>query len=43
MHESSEEFEFQLDPIADCGVERLKKPHRLIMGKFVLPRFLSYS
>ena len=26
-----------------AALERLKKPHRLIMGKFLLPCFLSYS
>ena len=41
MHESSEEFEFLPDPTA--VLERLKKPHRLIIGKLVLPHFLSYA
>ena len=46
MHETLEELEFLLDPIMTedlAPLEHLKKPHRLIMGKFVLPRFLSYS
>ena len=48
MHGSLEEFEIQPDPTTDCGVscpwhERLKNPHRLIMGKTVLPIFLGYS
>ena len=46
MHESSEEFEFLPDPTTDCGVscpQRLKNPHRLIIGKLVLSRLLSYA
>ena len=46
MQASSEEVEFLPDPTTDCGVsclERLKNPHRLIIGKLVLPRFLSYA
>ena len=43
MHESSEEFEIQPDPIIDCRVScpwaSEKNPHRLLMGKTVLPLF----
>ena len=45
MHENSEEFEIRPDPNTDSGVswsELLKNLHRLIMGKMVLPLFLSY-
>ena len=44
MHESSEEFQNRPDPATECGVScplALGKIHRLIMGKTVLPRFLS--
>ena len=46
MHESSEEFEIcqiRLLTAELAALERLKKPHRLIIGKLVLPRFLSYA
>ena len=45
MYKSSEEFEIQRDSTTDCGVicplASEKNPHRLIMGKTVLPLFLS--
>ena len=46
MHGSSEEFKFsQIGPatVEFAVLERLKNPHRLIMGKTVLPLFLGYS
>ena len=44
MHGSSEEFEIQPDWTAElAALERLKNPHRLIMGKTVLPLFLGCS
>ena len=46
MHESSKDFKIWPDPTTACGVSSLerplKNPHRLIMGKMVLPLFLSY-
>ena len=47
MHKSLEEFEIRPDLTTDCGVScplaSEKNPHRLIMGKMVLPLFLNYS
>ena len=46
MHESSEEFEIcqiRLLTAELAALERLKKPHRHITRKLVLPSFLSHS
>ena len=44
MNESLQVFEFLPDPNTElAALECLKKPHRLIMGKLVLTRFLTYS
>ena len=45
MHGGSEEFEIRADTTTDCGVScplaSEKNPHRLIIGKMVLPLFSS--
>ena len=43
MHESLDEFEIWPDLTTElAALERMKKSHRLIMGKTMLSHFLSY-